>query len=96
MQHVRFPLASFRQFFHKSTEWTTAQLEQELSSGMWKCITLPLADIMVQDEGYSVYSKVKNALVSRGEWDWPVDEDIGDGGGVGGGGSSSGSGFGPH
>jgi hypothetical protein len=58
---------------------------------MWKCITLPLADIMVQDEDYSVYSKVKNALVSRGEWDWPVAADIGGGGG---GGSGSGSGFG--
>jgi uncharacterized protein YfaQ (DUF2300 family) len=48
---------------------------------MWKCITLPLADIMVQDENYSVYSKVKSALVRRGEWDWPADVDVGGGGG---------------
>ena len=63
-------------FFYKSCEWTIRQLDNELSNGLWKCVTLPTEDILVQNSEYSVYNKVRNGLQSEDAWKWPRGTDM--------------------
>ena len=55
-------------FLFKSCIWTTNELMKEIEMGRWKCVELPIEDILCQDESFSLYAKVKNTLMKTNEW----------------------------
>ncbi len=60
-------------FLFKSSIWTTDGLMKEIEMNRWKCVELPIEDILCQDESFSLYAKVKNTLMKTNEW-FPKEE----------------------
>ena len=55
-------------FLFKSSIWEITDLENEINSNRFKCVSLPIDDILKQNDDYSLYNKIKNILIDRNEW----------------------------